>query len=36
MERISEHISYKEATLSRTAMRVGLNNEPDANQLRVL
>ena len=32
--RISKHISYKEATQSQTAVRKGINNEPDAYQLQ--
>ena len=32
--RISKHISYKEATRSQTAVRKGINNEPDAYQLQ--
>ena len=32
--RISKHISYKEATLSQTAVRKGINNDPDAYQLQ--
>jgi hypothetical protein len=32
--RISKHISYKEATQSQTAIRKGINNEPDAYQLQ--
>jgi zinc D-Ala-D-Ala carboxypeptidase len=34
MERISEHISYSEATKSITAMRLGIDNNPGAFQLR--
>jgi zinc D-Ala-D-Ala carboxypeptidase len=30
---ISEHISWKEATFSPTAMRLGINNVPNAEQL---
>jgi zinc D-Ala-D-Ala carboxypeptidase len=33
MEKISEHISWKEATFSPTAMRLGINNVPNAEQL---
>ena len=32
--RISKHISYKEATQSQTAVRKGINNDPDAYQLQ--
>ena len=32
-EKISEHISYKEATSSQTAIRHGLNNDPNPDQL---
>lgn len=32
--RISKHISYKEATLSQTAVRKGIKNDPDAYQLQ--
>ena len=32
MERISEHISYKEGTRSITALRLGINNTPDTYQ----
>jgi hypothetical protein len=34
MERISEHISYKEATRSITAVRNGIKNVPNEKQLR--
>ena len=33
MERISEHISYKEAIKSNTALRLNLDNNPDAYQI---
>ena len=33
MEKISAHISYKEATRSNTALRRGIENTPDNNQL---
>tara|TARA_A200000159_G_C7243899_1_gene305781 strand:+ start:186 stop:647 length:462 start_codon:yes stop_codon:yes gene_type:complete len=33
MERISEHISYKEGTRSVTALRLGIDNTPDQYQL---
>ena len=32
MTKISQHISYKEATRSNTALRLNLNNEPDDYQ----
>ena len=32
MEKISAHISYKEATRSNTALRRGIENTPDNNQ----
>jgi len=32
MERISEHISYKEGTRSVTALRLGIDNTPDTYQ----
>ena len=32
MERISEHISYKEGTRSVTALRLGIDNTPDQYQ----
>jgi len=32
MERISEHISYKEGTCSVTALRLGIDNTPDTYQ----
>ena len=31
---ISKHISYKEATYSRTATRLGIENKPDKDQLK--
>ena len=34
MERISEHISYKEATISPTAVRLGISNEPEDFHLK--
>ena len=30
---VSKHISYREATYSPTAIRLGITNHPDANQL---
>jgi len=33
MEKISQNISYKEATKSNTALRLNLNNNPDAYQV---
>ena len=33
MERISEHVSYKEGTRSVTALRLGIDNTPDQYQL---
>ena len=33
MDRISKHISYKEATRSNTALRRGIDNIPDVEQL---
>lgn len=33
MKNISEHISYKEATFSNTALRYGIDNTPNADQL---
>ena len=33
MDRISEHISYQEATKSNTAIRNGIRNKPNAEQL---
>lgn len=33
MKKISEHISYKEATYSRTATRLNIENKPNAEQL---
>lgn len=32
MKEISNHISYREATVSQTAIRLGIENTPDANQ----
>lgn len=34
MEKISNNISYNEATRSNTAEELGINNEPDAEQLQ--
>ena len=34
MRNISEHISYKEATRSTTALRLGIDNTPDEYQLQ--
>ena len=34
MEKISEHVTYKEATDSTTAKRAGLNNIPSEKQLK--
>ena len=36
MKNISEHISYKEATRSSTAIRHGLDNTPTDNELKVM
>lgn len=36
MEKISKHISYKEGTHSNTAMRRGLDNIPNASQLKCM
>ena len=36
MKRISEHISYKEATTSATALRMGLDNTPGPEQLKCM
>jgi zinc D-Ala-D-Ala carboxypeptidase len=36
MERISNHISYIEATQSPTAERLGINNNPDKAQLEAM
>ena len=33
MENISKHISYKEATRSNTALRRGIENIPDVEEL---
>ena len=33
MERISEHISFKEATKSNTALRLNLDNTPNDYQI---
>ena len=34
MDKISAHISYKEATASQTATRKGISNDPNADQLK--
>ena len=34
--KISEHVSYKEGTYSATAMRRGLDNTPNAEQLKCM
>jgi len=34
MENISKHISYKEATLSPTAVRLGIKNDPSEHDLQ--
>ena len=34
MKKISQHISYKEATRSVTAMRLGIDNTPNEYQLQ--
>ena len=36
MKKISEHISYKEATYSNTANRLGIENEPNDKQLKCM
>ena len=36
MERISEHISYREGTFSPTAHRLDINNTPDVTQLKAM
>ena len=36
MDKISKHISYKEATRSATAVRMGLNNAPNEAQLKCM
>ena len=36
MDKISKHISYKEATHSATALRRGLDNTPNASQLKCM
>ena len=33
MDKISDHISYKEATRSNTALRRGIENIPDVEEL---
>ena len=34
MEKISDHISYKEATFSQTATKQGIDNTPSEEQLQ--
>ena len=34
MDRISKHISYKEATRSTTALRLGIDNTPNEYELQ--
>jgi hypothetical protein len=36
MENISKHISYTEATHSQTAVKLGINNNPDKAQLEAM
>ena len=36
MQRISKHISYEEATKSLTAIRLGIDNTPNAEQIRAM
>jgi hypothetical protein len=36
LERISQHISYREATRSRTATKKGIDNTPDDDQLEAM
>ena len=36
MDRISTHISYKEGIRSRTADRLGLDNNPNEDQLKCM
>ena len=36
MDKISKHISYKEATKSITAMRLGIDNTPNGNSLNAM
>jgi hypothetical protein len=36
MERISKHISYHEATVSNTALRLGIKNIPNEDQLTAM
>ena len=36
MERISEHVSYKEGVYSATALRRGLENIPNEDQLKCM
>ena len=36
MDKISKHVSYKEATRSATAARMNLNNAPDEDQIKCM
>ena len=36
MNKISDHISYKEATVSATGLRLGLDNDPNSEQLHCM
>ena len=36
MEKISKHVSYKEGTHSNTALRRGLDNTPNDEQLKCM
>jgi zinc D-Ala-D-Ala carboxypeptidase len=36
MENVSKHISYIEATQSQTAVKLGINNNPDKTQLEAM
>ena len=36
MDKISEHVSYKEATRSNTALRRGIDNIPDVEELEIM
>lgn len=36
MENISKHISYKEATFSATAIRYGIKNDPNSEELKAM
>ena len=36
MKRISDHITYKEGVYSRTALRRGLDNDPNVDQLKCM